>query len=68
MKTLFGGLIEFSDDGDFETFINNIDKNDSMNIIEMAILQAQQSGLYTLDEAYSLFICLRKIKHDGKNN
>lgn len=64
MENIFGGLLEFTDKEEFENFLNKIDKDSSIKIMELAILYGQTNGLYNLSESHCLYICLKKLKED----
>jgi len=66
MKTIFGGLIEFETQSKLIEFLESIDNSGSINIIETSIEYGLKSGLYSLDEAYCLFMCLTKLKENDK--
>jgi hypothetical protein len=55
MENIFGGLIEFKSKSEFDSFIENITKEEALQIVELSILFAQQSGLYSLEESHSLY-------------
>jgi hypothetical protein len=64
MENIFGGLIEFKSKSEFDSFIENITKEEALQIIELSISFAQQSGLYSLEESHSLYKCLTKLKEN----
>jgi hypothetical protein len=64
MENIFGGLIEFKSKSEFDLFIENITKEEALQIIELSISFAQQSGLYSLEESHSLYKCLTKLKEN----
>lgn len=66
MENIFGGLIEFKSKKEFDSFIENITKEEALQIIELSLLFAQQSGLYSLEESHSLYKCLTKLKENGE--
>ena len=66
MKEIFGGLIEFESQSKLVEFSESIDKNGSIKVIEMSIEYGLKNGVYSLDEAYCLFMCLNKLK-ESKN-
>lgn len=69
MESIFGGFIEFNDNKSFNDFVDNINPEGSLQVIEMAILYGQQNGLYTLEESHILYKCLTKLKEkDGFNS
>ena len=50
MESIFGGLIQFNDKEQIESFMNSIDTNGSLKIIEMALLFSQKNGLFSFEE------------------
>jgi hypothetical protein len=64
MENIFGGLIEFKSKKEFDSFIEEIDNDNALRIIEMSILYGQQNGLYSLEESHSLYKCLTKLKEN----
>lgn len=64
MENIFGGLIEFKSKKEFDSFIDNISKEDTLQIIEASISYGQQNGLYTLEESHILYKCLSKLKEN----
>jgi hypothetical protein len=64
MENIFGGLIEFKSKKEFDSFIENISKEDAIKIIEASISYGQQNGLYSLEESHSLYKCLTKLKEN----
>jgi hypothetical protein len=64
MENIFGGLIEFKSKKEFDSFIEEIDKDSALRIIEISILYGQQNGLYSLEESHSLYKCLTKLKEN----
>jgi hypothetical protein len=64
MENIFGGLIEFKSKKEFDSFIDGVDTNSSIQIIEASITYGQQNGLYTLEESHILYKCLSKLKEN----
>ncbi len=64
MENIFGGLIEFKSKNEFDSFIDDMDVNSAIQIIETSISYGQQSGLYTLEESHTLYKCLSKLKEN----
>jgi hypothetical protein len=64
MENIFGGLIEFKSKEEFDSFIDKIDNESALSVIEMSILYGQQNGLYSLEESHSLYKCLTKLKEN----
>jgi len=62
-KAIFGGLIEFESQEKLKEFIENIDSQMSVKIIEGAMEYGLKSGLFNLEEAYCMYNCLNVIKN-----
>lgn len=62
MENIFGGLIEFSSEEEFEYFITQIEDSDAVSIIEKAIEFAHRNNTYSLRETYFIYKCLKKLK------
>jgi hypothetical protein len=64
MENIFGGLIEFKSKKEFDSFIENVDNNSALQIIEASITYGLQNGLYSLEESHILYKCLTKLKEN----
>jgi hypothetical protein len=64
MENIFGGLIEFKSKKEFDSFIENVSKEDALQIVEASVSYGLQNGLYTLEESHSLYKCLNKLKEN----
>jgi hypothetical protein len=64
MESIFGGLIQFESDGEFDDFMSNMSKSDSLKIIESSIEYAYQNNLFTQQETYCIYKSLKKIKEN----
>lgn len=62
MENIFGGMIEFSSEKEFENFITQIETNDAVSIIEKAIEYAYKNNVYTIQETYFIYKILKKLK------
>jgi hypothetical protein len=67
MENIFGGLIEFDNQKQFDDFVNSMNKTHSLKIIEMAFKYGLSNGLYSMEEVYCLYKCLSKLKEDENN-
>jgi hypothetical protein len=65
MESIFGGFIEFENQAKLKEFIDSLDKNMSIKIIEASIEYAVKNGLYSLEEIHCLYHCLNKLKENG---
>jgi hypothetical protein len=68
MESIFGGLIEFDAENEFEEFVKDINKKNALSIIEKAIEYGHQNNLYTVQETYFIYKCLKKLKEDANKN
>jgi len=68
MESIFGGLIEFDAENEFEEFVKDINKKNALSIIEKAIEYGHQNNLYTVQETYFIYKCLKKLKDDANKN
>ena len=66
MDTIFGGLIEFNNQSEFNTFINKMTKEDSMKIIELALEYGTKTGLFSMEENVAIYNSLQNLKTDKK--
>lgn len=62
MKELFGGLLEFEDSQKLIEFVETMNMNMSIRIAEISLDYGQKNGLYTLEEAYTIYKCLSILK------
>ena len=62
MKSIFGGLIEFASQEKLTEFAVSLDSHTSVKILEASAEYGIKNGLYTLEEAYCLYMCLNKLK------
>lgn len=62
MESLFGGLFGFESKDNLEDFVSKIDKESALKIIELSLLYALKSGLYSFEESHIIYKCLNKIK------
>jgi hypothetical protein len=67
MENIFNGLIEFESKEEFNEFVDNIDKDSALMVIEKQIEYFQQGGAFTLLEATTLYKCLSKLKENNEN-
>ncbi len=62
MSNIFGGFIEFETDEDLNDFIENVDKESALKIIEACVNYGVANGFYSLQENHYLYKCLNKLK------
>ena len=68
MNNIFGGLLEFPTQSDFDSFIETMDERSAIKLIELSIISNQQNGVYSLEESHCLYKCLSKIKEYANKN
>ena len=68
MDSIFGGLIEFDAENEFEEFVKDINEKNALSIIEKAIEYGHQNNLYTVQETYFIYKCLKKLKDNANKN
>ena len=61
MENIFNGLIEFDSMEDFSDFMDNIDKENAIKIIEKQIEYFQKGGAFTLLESATLLMVIEVI-------
>lgn len=62
MENIFGGLIEFETENEFDEFVKGINEKNALSIIEKAIEYGHHNNLYTVQETYFIYKCLKKLK------
>ncbi len=62
MESIFGNLIQFESEEEYFQFIENIDKESSIQFLEKALEYSQKMGVFDFQEAFGIFTCLKKIK------
>lgn len=62
MKDIFGGLLEFENQEKLIEFAENLDIKTAIKIMEASSEYGMKNGLYSLEEAYCIYMCLQKIK------
>ena len=67
MKELFGGLIDFESQAKLTEFLESLDVQTSIKIMEASAEYAMKNGLYSLEEAYCIYMCLQRLKTIEKN-
>jgi hypothetical protein len=67
MENIFGGLIEFNTQKDFDNFVESLDKESAIKILEVGINYALSNGLYSMGETFCLYKCISKLKENENN-
>ncbi len=66
MENIFGGLIEFESEKDFDEFLSKMNQESAMSIIEKSLEYAHNQNVFSVPETYFIYKSLKKIK-DGFN-
>jgi len=64
MESIFGGLIEFQTEKDFDEFVQNMESSDALSIIERALEYSHQQNVYSIPETYFIYKSLKKLKEN----
>ena len=67
MESIFGGLIQFEEKKQFDVFVESINEENSLKVIELALLFSLKSGLYSFEESHIIYQCLNKLKNKENN-
>ena len=67
MENIFGGLIEFENQKEFDEFIDSLDSKHALKIIEVAFKYGLNNGIYSMEEVHCLYKCLSKLKENENN-
>lgn len=67
MENIFGGLIEFNNEFDFDDFIKEMNQSDAISIIEKALEYSHGQGTFSVQETYFIYKCLKKLKENHLN-
>ena len=68
MESIVGGLIEFDNQQEFDEFIENMDRDKALMIIEKQIEYFVLQGGFSLTENHVLYKCLHKLKKNENKN
>jgi hypothetical protein len=64
MENIFGGLIEFESEKEFDEYMKNMSSKESLVIIEKAIEYAYMNNLYSQQETYCIYKSIKKLKEN----
>ena len=67
MENIFGGLIEFESEREFDEFLNEMNQESAFSIIEKCLEHAHNQNVFSVPETYFIYKSLKKIK-DGFNS
>lgn len=69
MENIFGGLIQFENEKEFDDFVSEINKVNALKIVEKAIEFAYMNNVFSVQETYCIYKSLKKLKeNDGLND
>ena len=68
MESIFGGLIEFDNQKELNEYMENLDINHAIQIVEKQIEYVASHGGFTIVESHVLYKCLNKLKEDANKN
>ena len=68
MESIFGGLIEFDNRAEFDKYVENLDPEKALIIIEKQIEYFVLNGGFTLLENHVLYKCISKLKENEHKN
>jgi hypothetical protein len=66
MENIFGGLVEFESEKEFDEFLNEMSQESAISIIEKSLEYAHNQNVFSIPEIYFIYKSLKKIK-DGFN-
>jgi hypothetical protein len=69
MKHLFDGQMEFDDEEQLHAFLQSINIQESIQLLEIGLNQATENGCFSMNEVIVLYACLQHIKsvpHDNQ--
>jgi len=68
MENIFGGLIEFPSEKEFDEFLSKMDKETALSVVEKAIEFAYQNNTFSVQETYFIYKSLKILKDKNLNN
>ena len=68
MESIFGGSIAFNTENDFDELVKDINEKNALSVIEKAFEYGHHNNLYTVQETYFIYKCLKKLKDDANKN
>lgn len=64
MEQIFNDLVEFKDKQVLTSFLLNLNKEEALKLIEMALQMGCKSGIYTIEENYVIYVALKKLREN----
>lgn len=68
MSTLFNGDFEYEEESDFKEFLETIEPENALKIIDIALAHANKEGAFTIEESYCIYKCVDKLKKQQNEN
>lgn len=62
MESLFNGQFEFETESQLKEFLSNMDNENSIEMILMALEMGNKHGIYSIEESYVIHLCISKLK------
>jgi len=64
MAHMFGELLEFNTKEELNEYIEKMNVVDAITLLETALTWSQQNGLYSIDESYTIYKSLQKLREN----
>lgn len=68
MSTLFNGDFEYEEESDFKEFLETIEPQNALKIIDIALSHANKEGAFSIEESYCIYKCIDKLKNTINEN
>jgi D-serine dehydratase len=62
MQYLFDGQMEFDDETHLYKFLQTINTEESIQLIEIGLNHATEKGIFSIKEVVTLYNCLKQLK------
>ena len=59
---IFDGTFEFDNSVQLDEFLPSMNTEMALKIIQVAIMYAQQNGLFTIEESHTLYKCFQEMR------
>jgi hypothetical protein len=59
---IFDGTFEFENGVQLDEFLNSMNNEMALKIIQVAIMHAQERGLFSLEESHTLYKCFQEMR------
>lgn len=68
MERIFGDAIEYNNTEELYEFIEKMNPEDGLLLLESALLYAGAQGIFSMVECYAVFSAISKLKFKHSNN